>query len=76
MKMNKTETVRNCIGAGDWKQALRIAKDFRIGVTREQRSVMARAYECIVHPSFYVSIGKNLEECIEAGIQVLQEVIL
>ena len=57
------------------KEALREAKDFRIGVSKEQRSTMARAYECIVHPSFYKSIGKNLTECIEAGIKVLVEVM-
>lgn len=73
--MSKTEFVRSCIESANWKEALREAKDFRIGVNKEQRSVMARAYECIVHPVFYLSIGKNLEECIEAGKKVLQEVM-
>ena len=73
--MSKSEVVRQYIGNGQWKEALREAKDFRIGVSKEQRSVMARAYECIVHPAFYISIGKNINECIEAGKKVLQEVM-
>ncbi len=73
--MSKSEVVRNYIKSENWKEALREAKDFRIGVSKEQRSVMARAYECIVHPQFYISIGKNINECIEAGKKVLQEVM-
>jgi hypothetical protein len=67
----KAQDVRNLIGQGEYKKALSGAKDFRIGVTREQRSVMRRAYECMVHPEFYRQIGKNLDECIQAGIAVL-----
>lgn len=73
--MSKSEIVRNYIKNEDWKSALREAKDFRIGVTKEQRSVMARAYECIVHPQFYISIGKNIQECIEQGKTVLLSVM-
>ena len=73
--MSKSDLVRQYIGNGQWKEALREAKDFRIGVSKEQRSVMARAYECFIRPSFYASIGKNPAECIEAGKKVLQEVM-
>ena len=73
--MSKSELVRNYIKNQQWKEALREAKDFRIGVSKEQRSTMARAYECIVHPAFYESIGKSLAECIEAGKSVLMEVV-
>ena len=71
----KEEDVRKYIACGDLKNALRGAKDFRIGITKEQRSVMARAYECMVHPDFYRNIGKNLTECIEAGKSVLAQVV-
>ena len=73
--MSKSDLVRQYIGNGQWKEALREAKDFRIGVSKEQRSTMARAYECFIRPSFYASIGKNPAECIEAGKKVLQEVL-
>lgn len=45
--MSKSESVREFIAQGKLKEALRTAKDLRIGVTKEQRSTMARAYECI-----------------------------
>ena len=73
--MSKSELVRTYIKNEKWKEALREAKDFRIGVTKEQRSVMARAYECFIRPQFYASIGKNPAECIEAGKAVVQEVV-
>ena len=71
----KAQEVRKQIAANNYKAALYGAKDFRIGVTMEQRSTMRRAYECMVHPDFYRGIGKDIEECIKAGIVVLQEVM-
>jgi len=71
----KAQDVRDLIQQGDFKKALSGAKDFRLGVSKEQRSVMARGYECYIRPDFYRSIGKNPEECIRAGVAVLQEVV-
>jgi len=71
----KAQDVRNLIEQGEYKKALSGAKDFRIGVTKEQRSVMARAYECFIRPDFYQSLGKDPKVCIEAGIRTLQEVV-
>jgi len=71
----KAQEVRRLIAAEDYKAALRGAKDFRLGVTKEQRSVMARGYESYVRPEFYRSIGKDPEQCIQAGVAVLQEVM-
>ena len=71
----KAQAVRKLIAEENFKAALRGAKDFHIGVSKEQRSVMARAYECMIRPEFYRQIGKNIDECVQAGIAVLQEVI-
>ena len=71
--IKKSDIVRDAVRERDWKKALRIAKDFRIGVTREQRSKMARAYECIVHPEFYRQIGIGIPEAIEQGKEVVKE---
>lgn len=73
--MSKTEIVKKYMSENKIKEALHIAKDFRIGVTKGQRSTMARAYECIIYPDFYKSIGKNIQECIDAGVKVLSQVI-
>lgn len=69
----KSEIVRVSVREQDWKKALQIAKDFRIGVTQKQRDKMARAYECIVHPDFYQQIGVDIPEAIEQGMAVVKE---
>ena len=69
--MKKTDMVKEAMRAGEWKKALRIAKDFRINVTKEQRDKMTRAYECIVHPEFYRQIGCDIMESVNLGKQTL-----
>lgn len=71
--IRKSDIVRAAVAEKDWKKALLIAKDFRIGVTEEQRKTMARAYECIVHPDFYRQIGVDIPETIERGKAVVKE---
>ena len=71
----KAQEVRRQIAEGNYKAALRGAKGFRIGVTREQRSAMSRAYECLVYPDFYRQLGKDIDGCIQAGIVALREVM-
>lgn len=67
----KTDIVKEAVKSGDFKKALRIAKNFRINVTKEQRELMARAYECIVHPEFYRQIGYDVMETINSGEQTV-----
>ena len=71
--IKKSDIVREAVQEKDWKKALQIAKDFQIGVTQEQRSKMARAYECIVHPDFYRQIGVDIPEAIEQGKAIVKE---
>lgn len=71
--IKKSDIVREAVREQDWKKALQIAKDFHIGVTQEQRSKMARAYECIVHPDFYRQIGVDIPEAIEQGKAIVKE---
>lgn len=71
--IKKSDIVREAVREQDWKKALQIAKDFHIGVTQEQRSKMARAYECIVHPDFYQQIGVDIPEAIEQGKEIVKE---
>lgn len=51
--------------SGDVKGALRLVKGFKIGLSKGERGTLALGYECIVHPDFYQSLGKNLPQCIE-----------
>jgi hypothetical protein len=71
--VKKSDIVRGAVREQDWKKALQIAKDFRIGVTQEQRNKMTRAYECIVHPDFYRQIGVDIPEAIEQGRAIVSE---
>ena len=69
--VKQTDIVREAVKAGEWKKALRIAKDFRINVTKAQREEMSRAYECMVHPEFYRQIGVDIPVAIEKGKRVV-----
>lgn len=69
--VKQTDIVREAVKAGEWKAALRIAKDFRINVTKEQRDAMSRAYECIVHPEFYRQLGTDIPKVIAYGKEVV-----
>jgi len=73
MLVKKTDIVREAVSAGQWKKALSIAKGFRLGLTKGQQNAIIRAYECMVHPEFYVSIGVDLQGTISAGKAVLSE---
>lgn len=68
---NKSDEVRRLVRHGDYQMALAIVRTFRRGITKAQHDTMLRAYECIVHPGFYRSIGADLQENVDAGIQVL-----
>lgn len=69
--VKQSDIVRDAVKAGEWKKALRIAKDFRINVTETQRATMARAYECMVHPEFYKQIGTDIPGAIAKGKEVV-----
>lgn len=70
--IRKSDIVREQVYAGNYKEALRIAKGFRLGITVEERTLMTRAYECIVHPDFYRQIGVDTEAEVSKGIVVLK----
>ena len=69
--IKKTDLVREALRNGDFKKALKIAKDFRINITKQDREKMSRAYECIVHPDFFKQIGIDIPSAIIAGEEVV-----
>lgn len=73
--IKKTDIARDALRNGRLKDALRIAKDFQIGVRKDQREAMSRAYECIVHPDFYRQIGTDIDDAIETGEIVVREIL-
>lgn len=56
----KSDKVRRLVAEGRYKEALRIAKDFHLGISKEDSDTMKRGYECMVWPDFYRSIGKDV----------------
>ena len=68
----KSDAVRRLVAEGDYKAALRIAKDFRLGITKADADDMTRGYECMVHPAFYQSIGIDPRQTALKGVETVQ----
>ena len=67
----KTDKVRNLVARGNYKAALKIAKDFRLGIDKETSDDMRRGYECMNYPQFYRSIGMDTDAIIQKGIETI-----
>lgn len=77
--MSTTSKTSRCVSLyrqGKLKEALKIAKDFQLGVTRLDRKALALAYECLVHPEFYVQLGVNLDQAVAAGKEIIEARII
>lgn len=68
----KSDAVKRLLSCGATKEALRIAKDFKLGITKEQSNAMKLAYECMVHGNFYKQLGYDLNEKVAEGLEVLR----
>lgn len=69
----KSDTVRRLVSEGDYKNALRIAKEFRLGISKEDSDAMRRGYECIVHPDFYRQIGVDTHKAVEKAVEIVRK---
>lgn len=68
----KSDKVRRLVAEGRYKEALRIAKDFHLGISKEDSDTMKRGYECMVWPYFYMQIGKMPSEISQKAIETVQ----
>lgn len=66
--------MRRLVAAGDYRKALSIAKDFRLGMSSEERDALQVAYECMVWPDFYRQVGRDVGYEISAGVMVLEKI--
>lgn len=71
IKVSKSAQLINAVDKEDWKTAFKIAKDFRIGITKDESKAISQAYECIVHPQFYQSLKVDLDSRINIGKQLV-----
>lgn len=67
----KSDAVQRLVASGEFKSALKIAKDFRLGITKAESDAMTLGYECMVHARFYEQLGYDLKQKIAEGIEVL-----
>ena len=59
----KSDVVRRLVRERDYRSALRIAKEFRLGISKEDRDAMRLAYECMVSVDVLVRLyGRRREE--------------
>ena len=71
MMKNKSDGVRDLTVSGEYKKALSVVRGFRLGISKEDIEKMRLAYECIVHPEFYIQIGIDITKAVDDGIQTL-----
>ena len=69
----KSDIVRRLVRERDYRSALRITKDFRLGISKEDRDAMRLAYECLVRPAFYRQLGKDPVAEVKSGVEVLHK---
>jgi len=72
--VTKSDRVREHVKSGDYKQALKIAKTFKLGLTPNQQDIIKRAYECFMYPGFYKQINIDPDQAYTAGITVLKQI--
>ena len=71
----KTESLKKALMTNDRNLALKLGKNFHIGLTPDEVSAIKRGYECLKHPSFYNSIGYHPEECMEQAMNILRSLV-
>ncbi len=57
--LRKSDMVRQYVAAGEYKKALRIAKEFRLGIFKEDSETMELGYECLVRAEFYKQLCQD-----------------
>lgn len=66
----KLDLLKEAFLAGDYKKAISIASKFpRLG---KEKDIIMLAQGCINNPSFYKSIGKDIDMAINNGIEALR----
>ena len=68
----KSDKVRRLVAAGQYRDALRIAKDFRLGISKTDADDMRRGYECMAtSPRFYQSLGMDTAKIAQKGVETV-----
>ena len=71
MPEKKSDIVRRLVSSGEYVKALKIAKDFRLGISKEDSNAMKLGWECTQRPGFYKQIKVNVDAAIMTAINTL-----
>lgn len=61
---------------GKVASALNIASKFKLGLTDEDRDVLARGYECSKRPEQYVQMGYDCEAEVEKAVKIFETKVM
>lgn len=67
----KSDLVRRLVSERRYKEALRIAKEFRLGIKKDDSDDMRRGYECMVHSRFYKQLGMDTDKIAQKGVETI-----
>ncbi len=67
----KSDAVRRLVSEHKYKEALRIAKEFRLGICKDDSESMKLGYECILYPDFYRQLGKDTDRIVQKGVETV-----
>jgi hypothetical protein len=67
----KSDIVRRLGSSGHYQKALRVAKDFRLGISKEDSDAMKLGWNCVQSPDFYAQLNVNVNTAITIAITVL-----
>lgn len=70
----KKQKVINALRSEDYNEALKIAKSFHIELSKEENTIVRRAYEMQWNPSFYEALGFDSDEEYEKAVKILLKV--
>jgi hypothetical protein len=71
MPEKKSDIVRNHIANGDYTKALKIAKDFRLGISKTDSDAMKLGWECMHSPEMYKQMRYDTEAAKDTAITIL-----
>lgn len=54
--------------SGNYKDALKLFKGFKMGITKDKSSIINRGWGCVTNPSFYTQLGFNVDTCVEEAV--------
>ncbi len=72
MTITKTDQMVGLLKSGNTKDALRIAKTFRLGLSPEQKKILITGYECQIYPYIYSQLGKDTKACVKQAVSLLK----